>query len=147
METATHWPFLVYTLSAVGIAAIMLGISFVLGQRHMDRQTGIPYESGIQSTGTARIRFSIKFYLVAILFVIFDLEMVYVFSWAIVIRELGWPGYYSVLTFLGILVVALIYEWRMGFLDWNKPPASHSTVSKDEPQPRGAPAATTQKTA
>ncbi len=111
----------------------MLGLSFILGQRHMDRQTGIPYESGIQSTGTARIRFSIKFYLVAILFVIFDLEMVYVFSWALVIRELGWEGYYSVLIFLGILVVALIYEWRMGFLDWNKAPAHHAEPSKSTP--------------
>jgi NADH-quinone oxidoreductase subunit A len=133
METASHWPFLLYAISAFGVACIMLGLSFILGQRHMDRQTGIPYESGIQSTGTARIRFSIKFYLVAILFVIFDLEMVYVFSWALVIRDLGWEGYYAVLVFLGILVVALIYEWKMGFLDWNKPPAEHSQASHSTP--------------
>jgi NADH-quinone oxidoreductase subunit A len=133
METPL-WPFLVYAISAVCVAIGMLGISFLLGQRHMDRQTGIPYESGIQSTGTARIRFSIKFYLVAILFVIFDLEMVYVFAWAVVMKSLGWSGYFAVLTFLGILIVALIYEWKMGFLDWNKPPKEHASPSHIKPK-------------
>lgn len=134
MDQAPLWPFVVYTLSAVCVAIGMLGISYFLGQRHSDRQTGIPYESGIQSTGSARIRFSIKFYLVALLFVIFDLEMVYVFSWALVVRELGWEGYFAMLTFLGILVVALIYEWKMGFLDWYRPPEKHATVSQATPQ-------------
>ena len=133
MESTPLWPFLVYAISAVCVATGMLGISHLLGQKHNDRQTGIPYESGIQSTGTARIRFSIKFYLVAILFVIFDLEMVYVFSWAIVMKTLGWSGYFAILTFLGILTIALIYEWKMGFLDWNKPPQDHSTQSKTNP--------------
>ncbi len=128
------WPFLVYAAAVVGIAGIMILLPFLLGERHADRQTGLPYESGIQSTGTARVRFSIKFYLVAILFVIFDLEMVYVFSWALVVRELGWAGYYSVIVFLLILVVALVYEWRMGFLDWNKPPARHSVPSQVGPR-------------
>lgn len=134
MESTPLWPFVVYAVSAVCVAIGMLGISYLLGQRHMDRQTGIPYESGIQSTGSARIRFSIKFYLVAILFVIFDLEMVYVFSWAVVMKSLGWEGYFAVLTFLGILIIALVYEWKMGFLDWNKPPKDHSTPSSVKPE-------------
>jgi NADH-quinone oxidoreductase subunit A len=89
-----------------------------LGQRHSDRATGEPYEVGIVSEGSARVRFSAKFYLVAILFVIFDLEAVFVFAWAIAGRELGWAGYAGLLVFLLVLAVALIYEWRLGALDW-----------------------------
>lgn len=133
MEQAPLWPFVVYALSAVCVAIGMLGISYFLGQRHNDRQTGIPYESGIKSTGSARIRFTVKFYLVAILFVIFDLELVFVFSWALVMKSLGWEGYFGILTFIGILVIALIYEWKMGFLDWYRLPDRHSTPSKATP--------------
>ena len=96
----------------------MLALSAVLGQRHMERATGEPYESGIISTDSAHVRFSAKFYLVAMLFVIFDLEAVFLFAWAIAVPELGWTGYTVVLLFIGILAVALLYEWRMGVLDW-----------------------------
>jgi len=133
MDSTPLWPFVIYAISVFCVAAGMLVISFFLGQRHQDRQTGLPYESGIQSTGSARVRLSIKFYLVAILFVIFDLEMVFVFSWAVVMKSLGWSGYFAILTFLAILIIALIYEWKMGFLDWNRPPEKHSTPSKVNP--------------
>ena len=78
-----------------------------------------PYESGIVSEGSARVRVSAKFYLVAMFFVIFDLEAVFIFAWAIAARELGWAGYSEILVFIAILVAALAYLWRLGALDWS----------------------------
>ena len=113
-----YWPFIVYALLTVAIAAGMLLVSHFVGPRHRDRATGEPYESGVLPTGSARLRLSIQFYLTAILFVIFDLELVYIFAWAVAIRELGWEGYFGVVVFIVILLSGLIYEWRMGSLDW-----------------------------
>lgn len=96
----------------------MLGLSYVLGERHKERETGDPYESGIKTTGSARLRFSAQFYLIAMFFVIFDLEAVFIIAWALGIRELGWAGYIEILIFIGILVAALVYLWRLGALDW-----------------------------
>jgi NADH-quinone oxidoreductase subunit A len=96
----------------------MLAFSCVLGQRHNERSTGVQYESGIRSEGSAQVRLSIKFYLVAMFFVVFDLEAIFIFLWAVAGRELGWPGYSEVLIFIGVLVAALAYLWRVGALDW-----------------------------
>ncbi len=96
----------------------MIGLSYFLGERHRERSTGEPYESGIAATGTARIRFSAHFYLVAMFFVIFDLEAVFVFAWAVAARELGWPGYAEIAVFIGVLVAGLAYLWKRGALDW-----------------------------
>lgn len=96
----------------------MLGLSYVLGQHHKERATAEPYEGGILSAGSARIRFSSQFYLVAMLFVIFDVETIFIFSWAIAFRELGWYGYAGVMVFLILLLVVLVYEWRAGALDF-----------------------------
>ncbi len=112
------WPLGVYFIAVLTLVGSMLGLSHLLGQRHDERETGEPYESGIVSTGSARLRFSVKFYLVAMLFVIFDLEVAFVIAWAIAFRELGWTGYLGVLFFIVVLVAALIYEWRLGALDW-----------------------------
>ena len=103
----------------IGLVGLMLGLSYLLGQRHNEPSTGQPYEGGIVSEGSAHIRFSLRFYLVAMFFVIFDLESVFIFSWAIAGRKLGWPGYWEVLIFIGILVATLAYLWRLGALDWN----------------------------
>lgn len=108
----------------------MYGLSFILGQRHTDRETNFPYESGIKTTGSARVRFSARFYIVAMLFVIFDLEVVFLFGWAIGAKQLGWPGYWGLLVFIAILVAGLIYEWRVGALDWVHP-AKRSIASKE----------------
>lgn len=96
----------------------MYGLSFVLGERHVGRETNTPYESGIKTTGSARIRFSAKFYIIAMLFVIFDLEAVFLFAWAVSAKELGWSGYWAMLIFVAVVVVGLIYEWSAGALDW-----------------------------
>lgn len=111
------WPLAVYGTAVMVVVAGMIALSHVLGQRHQDQATGEPYESGIVSTGSARLRLSAKFYLVALCFVIFDLEAVFLFAWAIAFRELGWVGYAEILVFVGILIAALAYLWRLGALD------------------------------
>jgi len=111
------WPLAVYFAAVIGLVVSMIALSAVLGPRHRERATEEPYESGMVSTGSARLRFSANFYLIAMLFVIFDLETVFIFAWAIAVREVGWPGYVGLLMFVGILVAALIYEWRLGALD------------------------------
>ncbi len=118
MQTTALWPLVVYCGAVIVLVATMLGLSSLLGQRHTDRATGEPYESGIVSTGSARLRLSAEFYLVAMFFVIFDLEAVFIFAWAIAFREVGWAGYSEILVFIGILIAALIYLWRQGALDW-----------------------------
>jgi len=118
MGSETLWPLGLYFLIALVVAGSMIGLSFVLGERHSDRATGQPYESGIVSTGSARVRLSVKFYIVAMLFVIFDLEAVFIFAYAVAYEEVGWAGYGGLVVFVAILVVALIYEYRMGALDW-----------------------------
>ena len=112
------WPLAVYSAATLLVVAVMIGLSYILGQRHTGKAAGEPYESGIASTGSAHVRFDVKFYLVAMLFVIFDLEAVFIFAWAIALRESGWAGYIEVIFFIAILVGAFVYLWRNGALDW-----------------------------
>jgi NADH-quinone oxidoreductase subunit A len=114
------WPLGVYLVIVVMLVVAMLGLSFVLGQRHHNRATGTPYESGILSQGSARVRLSAKFYLVAMFFVIFDLEAVFIFAWAIAVRETGWTGYAEAMSFIAVLLATLVYLWRVGALDWRQ---------------------------
>jgi NADH-quinone oxidoreductase subunit A len=115
---SAQWPLLVYFAAVLALVTSMLVLSFLLGQRHQERATSDPYESGMVSTGSARLRLSARFYLVAVFFVIFDLEAIFIVAWAISVRELGWAGYVGVLVFIGVLVAGLLYEWRQGALDW-----------------------------
>jgi len=112
------WPLAAYFIATISLAAVMIGLSYVLGQRHKERETGEPYESGIASTGTAQIRFDVRYYLIAMFFVIFDLETIFIFAWSVSVRELGWPGYIEIIIFIGVLVAVLVYLWRLGALDW-----------------------------
>jgi len=114
------WPLAVYLVIVVMLVVAMLGLSFVLGQRHHNRATGTPYESGILSQGSARVRLSAKFYLVAMFFVIFDLEAVFIFAWAVAVRETGWTGYAEAMSFIAVLLATLVYLWRVGALDWSQ---------------------------
>lgn len=108
-----------YALLVIGLAGAMLGLSWVLGERTRLNKAGAePFESGIAATGTARFRVSAKFYLVAMMFVIFDLEAVYIFAWAVAARESSWPGYIEVMIFILILLAGLVYLWRTGALEW-----------------------------
>lgn len=112
------WPLVVYFGMVVVLVLTMLGLSWLLGQHRMDRATGETFESGIVAVGSSQLRISVEFYLIAIFFVIFDLETVFIFAWAIAFFELGWEGYLAIMVFIMILVVALVYEWRSGALDW-----------------------------
>jgi NADH-quinone oxidoreductase subunit A len=112
------WPLCIYVALVVLLVAAMLALSYVLGQRHHEHSTDSPYESGILSEGSARVRFSAKFYLVAMFFVIFDLEAIFIFAWAVAVRETGWAGYAEVFIFVTVLLAALGYLWRVGALEW-----------------------------
>jgi NADH-quinone oxidoreductase subunit A len=112
------WPFVLYTCLVVLVAAGMIGLSAILGQRSKGHSKNIPYESGVELTGSARLRFPAKFYLIAMFFVLFDIETVFVVAWAIAFRDLGWAGYAGVSVFIGLLLVVLIYEFRTGALNF-----------------------------
>ncbi len=112
------WPLAVYFVMVILLVITMLVLSWLLGQRRREAATNDPFESGIVSVGGSQVRISAEFYLVAIFFVIFDLETVFIFAWAIAFFELGWQGYFSMLVFIAILALALIYEWRSGALEW-----------------------------
>ena len=111
-------PFLIYAVSVVALVGIMLGLSALLGQRSNKPGRDLPFESGIVSVGSAHFRVSVHFYLTAILFIIFDLEVVFLFAWAVVVREAGWTGFIEVSIFIFVLTAALFYLWRIGALDW-----------------------------
>ena len=112
------WPLGIYFILVLLMVVGMLIVSYVLGQRHQGRSTGSPYEAGIVSEGSARVRLSSKFYLLAMFFVVFDLELALIFAWAVVGRELSWTGYIEIVIFIGVLGAALAYLWRTGALDW-----------------------------
>ena len=112
------WPFVVYFVAVLMLVATMLGLSFVLGQRRANQATNTPFESGVLSVGSPQIHMSVEFYLVAIFFVIFDLETVFIFAWAVAFFELGWEGFAAVSVFILVLGVALVYELSTGALDW-----------------------------
>jgi NADH-quinone oxidoreductase subunit A len=100
------------------LLATILLLSYFLGQQHNAKATDQPFESGILHTGSARLRFSAQFYLVAMLFVIFDVEAVFIMLWAVAFYELGWPGYIGISVFIILLLVVLIYEWSKGAFDF-----------------------------
>ena len=114
----TIWPFIVFAICVIMLIGIMIGLSYFLGERHNDRTTDEPYESGIPPTGDARLRFSSSFYLIAMFFVIFDLDAAFIMLWAVSFRELGLPGYIGIVIFIGILMILLVYELSIGALDF-----------------------------
>lgn len=112
------WNLVGYFLVVMVLASAILGLSYVLGEHHNESATGDPYESGIVPTDTARRRQSPRFYLIAVFFVIFDLESAFIFAWSIAFRDLGWAGFLEVSFFIFALLVGLFYLWRTGGLDW-----------------------------
>jgi NADH-quinone oxidoreductase subunit A len=109
-----------YLLLVFALVTLLLGITHVLGERHRQPGTGIPYESGVLPTGDARAAYPADFYLVAMFFVIFDASAVILFAWAVAARELGWPGFAAMLAFLLESMAALAYIWKSGAFDWGK---------------------------
>jgi len=117
-ETAQYWALGIFFVGVIGMCAFMLAAPYFLGGRAWGRAKNEPFESGIVSQGGARIRVSAKFYLVAMFFVIFDVEALFLFAYAISVRESGWMGFIEVAIFIGVLLVGLFYLWRVGGLDW-----------------------------
>jgi NADH-quinone oxidoreductase subunit A len=115
VQNISFWPFLAFAFAVLFLVAMMISLSFILGERHKEKATD---ESGIPPTGDARLRFSSGFYIIAMFFVIFDLDAAFIMLWAVSFRELGLPGYIGILVFIGILVVLLIYELSIGALDF-----------------------------
>lgn len=119
MTESPLWPLVVYFSAVILLVGVILGLSSLIGQRSpMRRATAEPFESGVVPLGSSQITISVEFYLIAMFFVIFDLETVFIFAWAIAFYELGVFGYLAILVFIFILVIALIYEWKSGALDW-----------------------------
>ena len=115
---AQYWAVGLFVVAVIGLCAFMVGAASLLGGRSQGRSKNIPYESGIVGTGSARQRFSVKFYLVAMLFVIFDIEAVFLFAWAVSVREVGWAGFWGAAIFIFILLAGLVYDSRVGALEW-----------------------------
>jgi NADH-quinone oxidoreductase subunit A len=115
------WPMGVFFICTAIIAGLMIGVSFLLGQRHRGRVTNEPYESGMPITGGVDLRFSVKYYLVAMFFVIFDVEALFIFAWAVSARALGWPGYIEIVIFIVVLLAVLLYLSKLGAFDWGTP--------------------------
>lgn len=118
MYGMTLWTLGIYAAAVLVVVGGQLGLSYLLGERHNERATGETYESGIVSTGSARVRLSAHFYLVAMFFVIFDLEVVFLVAWAVVVTEAGWLGFAEIGVFVVVLIAAWAYLWRIGALDW-----------------------------
>lgn len=131
MQSVGLWPLGVYFIGVLILLAGMLVISYLLGERHKDHATDEPYEAGMPITGPARQRLTAKFYLVAMFFLIFDLEAVFIISWALAARSLGWAGYIEIVIFIGVLLSALVYLWRLGALDWGSRIPDVKKRSKD----------------
>ena len=115
---ADYFPVLVFVVIAFGIAAAMLGGSLLAAQQKPYAEKLAAYECGFDAFDDARRRFDVRFYLVSILFIIFDLEVAFLFPWAVSLSHIGVFGFLSMLAFLGVLTVGFIYEWRKGALDW-----------------------------
>ncbi len=130
------WPLAVYFVLAFTVVLGMIAVSYVLGERHRDATLQTTYESGILPAGTGRLRYSVKFYLVAMFFVVFDVESVFIFAWAVAFRELGWSGFVEIVIFIGVLLATLVYLWRLGALDWGET-GRHAAQNHLREKPQG----------
>ena len=119
---ASYFPVLMFLAigTAVGVGAVVTSgiLARLSGVQNPDSEKLSPYECGFEAFEDARMKFDVRYYLVAILFILFDLEIAFLFPWAIVLQDIGWFGLISMLIFLGILVVGFIYEWKKGALEW-----------------------------
>ncbi|NLS43508.1 NADH-quinone oxidoreductase subunit A [BEV proteobacterium] len=130
---AHNWAFALFVIIAAGLCGFMLLGGFLLGGRARARAKNVPYESGINSVGSARMRLSAKFYLVAVFFVIFDVEALYLYAWAVSIRESGWLGFIEAAIFILVLLAGLVYLVRIGALDWTPPRSKRQVIKSDFP--------------
>ena len=116
---ASYAPIVVFIGVSAAIGLALLVSPFIIAYRNPEREKLTAYECGFNPFDDARMKFDVRFYLVAILFIIFDLEVAFLFPWVVVFGEIGWFGFGSVMMFLGILTIGFIYEWRKGALEWD----------------------------
>jgi NADH-quinone oxidoreductase subunit A len=117
---ARYLPLLIQMLVAIGLAAGMVALSFLLGKHKYSKSKMSPYECGMEPIGDTSERFSVKFYLVAMMFILFDVEAVFLYPWAVILKELKMFGFFEMLVYIGIVLVGLIYIWKKGVIDWSK---------------------------
>jgi NADH-quinone oxidoreductase subunit A len=115
---ASYLPLLLHFIIAFVVAGAIVTLSWLIGQHKPNRAKMSPYECGVPPVGDARERFSVRFYLVAMLFILFDVEAVFLYPWAIILRELKMFGFWEMLVYVGIVLVGLFYVWKKGVLDW-----------------------------
>src|SRR5690349_21535455 len=115
---ARYIPLLIQVVVAIGLATVMVTLSHLLGKHKWTRAKNSPYECGINPTGDAQQRFSVKFYMVAMLFILFDVEAVFLYPWAVILRDLKMFGFWEMLVYIGIVLVGFFYVWKKGALDW-----------------------------
>ena len=118
MDLQPYLPVILFIVVGVLVGVLPQVLGFALGPRRPDSAKNSPYECGFEAFEDARMKFDVRYYLVAILFILFDLEIAFLFPWAVSLREIGMAGFWSMMLFLGILVVGFIYEWKKGALDW-----------------------------
>ncbi len=118
MMLSQYLPVLVFIIVGLGLGLVMLTAGSLLSKHNPDPEKNSPYECGFSAFENSRIPFDVRFYLVAILFIIFDLETAFFFPWALALRKIGWFGFSSMMIFLGLLVIGFIYEWKRGALEW-----------------------------
>lgn len=113
-----HWPMLVFIGLVIVLVALVLTLSFLLGQRHQAGLRDVPYETGVAAEPFPEGGFPVEFYRMAVFFVVFDVEAVFIFAWAVAVRETGWTAFAGMMVFIALLFAALGYLWRLGSLDW-----------------------------
>ncbi len=115
---ADYFPILLFIIVALAFGGVMIGVGWALGPSRPDSEKLSPYECGFEAFEDARMKFDVRYYLVAILFILFDLEIAFLFPWAVTLNEIGAFGFWSMMIFLAILVVGFVYEWKKGALEW-----------------------------
>jgi len=113
-----YLPILIFIIIGLGLGTVMIFMGAMLGPRRPDSEKLSPYECGFEAFEDSRMKFDVRYYLVAILFIIFDLEIAFLFPWAVVLDQIGLFGFFAMVMFLGILVVGFVYEWKKGALEW-----------------------------
>lgn len=114
-----YLPILIFMGVAFFVAVAAAALSFLLAKHRPDAVKNAPYECGFEPFGDARAKFDIRFYLVAILFIVFDLEIAFLFPWAVALGDIGWFGFASMMVFLAVLTAGFVYEWKKGALEWD----------------------------
>ena len=115
---AQYFPILLFILVGLAVGVVPVALGWMIGPNRPDPEKLAPYECGFEAFEDARMKFDVRYYLVAILFILFDLEIAFLFPWAVVLKDLGMFGFLSMMVFLGILVVGFVYEWMKGALEW-----------------------------